>query len=275
MSPPPSSTIVILDWDGTLCPTPQLRPIISKVQNGSNQKEKLYAFLENVGDWLEHLFAYLTSMHDSVSVYIVTDSPSGWVYDLASVLFPKIVPYLEDQRVTIWHASDMRLKGHQGTTSNNSISPVERLMQSKTPTFRHIVAHHCERKKRAMTVRPNLISVGDSISEHLAAAQCLKEGLVTRIQLVKFRHGLGLRQWQEQLISLKTLLCKLLTALTFTSCVSTSHCYCPTNKQWVCETHLPKPVTFGRPSRAACWNTVLDVHAHDSRLFQSQQAAAH
>jgi len=224
------STVLILDWDGTLCPTPHLRSVLRTVKSPETKK-RLYAFMDGAAELLASLMKFIEQ--SNVNAYIVTDSPEGWVLELAKAFFPQIVPFFSDNRIQVRHTSVIKTVQREQT---QHLSVMEKMLNSKLPTFREIlIAHH-----QQYGIKPKLISIGDSVIEHLAASECLKQSLVDQIQIIKFQTGLSLDLWQKQIVTLKSLLKKMINR---TECDSGSHRFDLDETKWICETELPKTMT--------------------------------
>jgi len=230
-------TIIVLDWDGTLCPTPQLKSILKRVRQRRNPEihQRIHMFLDNTSQWLASLFDFIES--NQMSGCIVTDSPHRWVHCVCKFLFPRLLPYLTSDRINVCHTTDMR-------NQLSGLSPVERLCNSKLPTFSSILKD--EDLVDSQGVKPRLISIGDSVMEHLAASECLKLGLVSQIRIVKFQTKLSLQTWQDQIVHLEAL---LKTFKDSDSSMSTSHRWSKDTGSWVCEQALPKMGRFHSPTR--------------------------
>jgi hypothetical protein len=177
--PPPTRTIIFMDWDDTL--------LCSSVL--ANQGIKLDSDMENAGE----LVAQLEELADSVisvlnvaltygSVYIVTNGETGWVQLSAQKFLPSVVPMLEKLRVlsarstfeAMFPDSPMKWKFHAFQESLN---------QEYADT-------HCFR---------NVLSFGDSHAEREAVRLVTRGHPTTRTKSIKFAERPTIEQLQRQL----------------------------------------------------------------------------
>lgn len=177
--PPPTRTIIFMDWDDTL--------LCSSVL--ANQGIKLDSDMENAGE----LMAQLEELADSVisvlnvaltygSVYIVTNGETGWVQLSAQKFLPSVVPMLEKLRVlsarstfeAMFPDSPMKWKFHAFQESLNQ----------------EYADSHCFR---------NVLSFGDSHAEREAVRLVTRGHPTTRTKSIKFAERPTIEQLQRQL----------------------------------------------------------------------------
>jgi hypothetical protein len=177
--PPPTRTVIFLDWDDTL--------LCSSVL--ANQGLKLDSDLEGAGELVaqlgelsESVIAVLTVAMAHGTVYIVTNGETGWVQLSAQKFLPAVVPLLEKLRVF---------------SARSTFEPLypDSPMKWKFHAFQDSLAteygeSHCVR---------NVLSFGDSHAEREAIRAVTRGHPNTRTKSIKFAERPTIEQLQRQL----------------------------------------------------------------------------
>lgn len=221
--------IVIADWDNTLFPTAALRGLVHhrtrpRPWSTLHKDPRLQAFFTDMSPVLEHLFQWW--LQRTQEVYLVTDSPRGWVLHMTQLYLPSLLPYFRVSnhhpppttdsttdfkgRIQIIHTGDINrqtLHVHR----NANLTPIERLVTSKCASFFEVcqrvpqhVAVAVKNTNHSTTLVTTLWSVGDSSIEHHAASMCLAKGFVDQVHLLKMHLGMNLYHWRDQLLYLES-----------------------------------------------------------------------
>mmetsp|Transcript_67500 Transcript_67500/g.161995 ORF Transcript_67500/g.161995 Transcript_67500/m.161995 type:complete len:539 (+) Transcript_67500:70-1686(+) len=206
-SEPTRRSVIIFDWDDTLCPTAWLdqQPELRAVFNGNGAIDASATLAQNT-QVASLLKAFETVLKDLLTlalsvacVGIVTLSQRSWVTDSARDLFPEVRPLLD--KMEIVYAREQG--GFQ--SSLGGFFPISAFIGQKRTAMQHVMDLHGRRS--GVNVWESFISVGDSEVERQAAftlaQDCVRQSTLNSWKLVKFleRPGIGkLRRELESLI---------------------------------------------------------------------------
>lgn len=156
-----SDTLIIFDWDDTLLCT-------SALNDGLASASKLL-HLENV---VESVLQAAIELGDTV---IVTNANSSWVHDSSKRFFPRLGATLE--HVAVVSAREMFEYTFPGEP-----------FAWKRSAFRYILGSHYRKRRRVSCALANLIVLGDSPAEMMAAHHAAHAigACKTLIKTVKF-----------------------------------------------------------------------------------------
>mmetsp|Transcript_56568 Transcript_56568/g.127167 ORF Transcript_56568/g.127167 Transcript_56568/m.127167 type:complete len:412 (+) Transcript_56568:144-1379(+) len=166
------NTVVLFDWDDTLFPTTHLRFEVRPKQPPNKQNEPLpvgspeHAALVRHGELLHDVLACARSVGE---VAIVTLSTRPWVLASAETYLPNFdfPALLEALNIPVYYAFEFLSK------ENKLRAQREEGLDVLTEYKRHAMSRCLRRFYQGKTVRPHVISIGDSTAEQNAVKDVL------------------------------------------------------------------------------------------------------
>lgn len=181
-----SQTASIVDWDDTLCPSTHLASLGLRVDDLSELPQDLRLELEQLED---AALGILKMALRFGAVVIVTNAEAGWVELSGSRFLPRVVKFLQDERIKVVSARTMYEGDYPNSPSN-----------WKAAAFAAEV--------REMFVEDNddlnLLVLGDSTSERDAAHALGNHLTSSKIKTVKFVERPSIDQLQRQIELVRT-----------------------------------------------------------------------
>jgi hypothetical protein len=175
-----SETLIILDWDDTLCPSTACRQLIGKPLT-CEIEEKLAQHQSAVSEFLKQASTL-------GKVVIVTMAEQHWVNSTMSSLLPDLAKVLLKLEIDVVSARESRRQRLWRQAFSDDRDPSQffktKAMEKVIKQFHKTPSRFGSRKSRSWK---NIISIGDSVAERLAL-----QDLVFR-KSQRSRHG----EWKE------------------------------------------------------------------------------
>jgi len=176
----PGETLILLDWDDTLCPTYCCSKLLQKATLSATEEEALCRHQEAV-------IKFLKAAREHGHVTIVTMAMKSWVTASAAKLMPKLPDVLKELQIDVVSARESLAQRLRRSAFSDDRDPAQFIkMKAMDQVIKQFYKPDSRLSTQARSWK-NIVSIGDSSAERLA----LQDLVFRRMQ--RSHHGV----WKE------------------------------------------------------------------------------
>lgn len=162
----PNQTIIILDWDDTLCPSTHLRQHATFDNKGRFALKLDHKTRNELNMLADQVLPLISTVMQMGKVIIVTNAKRPWVTISCNNFLPAVKEYLK--HIPIIYALELVKSGHSKESTGKNL-----LTETKACAMKAAVSEFYSRYPRQSW--KNIISIGDALFEHDAIRQVVGE----------------------------------------------------------------------------------------------------
>jgi hypothetical protein len=203
----PDQTIIVYDWDDTICPSTWIRSAVKFDRKGKPLTPNSPSINEEMTKLAEQALPLIRASKAMGQVVVVTNARRPWVETSCNHFLPSLIPELEG--ITVIYAMELLQEDEADYTSQPAL-----LTEAKARAMKAAVSDFYSRYSNQSW--KNVVSVGDASYEHDAIRQVTRnrptDTKKCRTKTIKLIEGPTIRVMVKQLGLVESWLAKLVQA---------------------------------------------------------------